>query len=143
MKKLLIALLLLSPLTILAQKKALKPEKNRKDTLQTNKVQEEKFEPITLYFVMLTKGSNRTQDSVTAERIQEQHMANIRKLATAGKLLVAGPFLDDKNWRGIFILKADSFAEAEQLIKTDPAVIAGRLGFELHPWMTEKNCLFK
>ena len=32
------------------------------------------------WFVMLTKGNNRTQDSVTAAKIQEGHMANITRL---------------------------------------------------------------
>ena len=92
---------------------------------------------------MLTKGANRSQDSATAMRLQEGHMANITKMADEGKLLVAGPFLEDANWRGIFILKCESKEEAEQLIKQDPAIAAGRLAYEIHPWMTGKNCLFK
>ena len=68
-----------------------------------------KFEPIQLWFVMLTKGANRSQDSVTAAKLQEGHMANISKLSETGKLLVAGPFMEDANWRGIFILKSDFF----------------------------------
>ncbi len=32
------------------------------------------------WFVMLTKGNNRIQDSVSAAKIQEGHMANITRL---------------------------------------------------------------
>lgn len=92
---------------------------------------------------MLVKGNNRTQDSTTAAKLQEGHLANINKMVAAGKLLVSGPFLEDANWRGIFILKCDTKDEAENLVKEDPAVIAGRLAYEIHPWMTGKNCLFK
>jgi uncharacterized protein YciI len=51
--------------------------------------------------------------------------------------------MEDVNWRGIFILKYDTQEEAEALVKTDPAVAAGRLSYEIHPWLTGKNCLFK
>jgi uncharacterized protein YciI len=70
-------------------------------------------------------------------------MANITKLANSGKLIVAGPFMEDANWRGIFILNRATKEEAEALVKTDPAIVSGRLTYEVHPWMTGKNCLFK
>lgn len=54
------------------------------------------------WFVMLLKGDNRTQDSATAAKIQEGHMANINKLYYEGKLKVAGTFGDDGNW-GAFL----------------------------------------
>ncbi|MEX6686697.1 YciI family protein [Danxiaibacter flavus] len=129
MKKLFCSLIMLFPLLLFAQTKG--------------KNDNEKFEPIQLYFVMLVKGPNRTQDSITAAKIQEGQMANIGKLAKEGKLIVAGPFMDDTNWRGLFILKCQDAAECENLLKTDPAISSGRLTYEVHPWMTGKNCLFK
>ena len=140
MKRSFAAILFVLPLSLTAQKES---SGDAVHNGQPDKGQEQKFEPITLYFVMLKKGPDRTQDSMTARNIQEQHLANINKLASTGKLLVAGPFLDNDNWRGIFILKTDSLDEAEQLVKTDPAIKAGRLSYEIHPWMTGKNCLFK
>ncbi len=106
-------------------------------------VQDTGFVPVNLWFVMLVKGNNRTQDSVTAAKIQEGHLANIGKLAKEGKIIAAGPFLDDTNWRGIFIMKCRDQKECEELLKSDPAVATGRLGYEIHPWMTGKNCLFQ
>ena len=102
-----------------------------------------KFEMKQYFFVMLSKGPHRDQDSVTAAKLQEGHMANIQRLAGMGKLAVAGPFGDDGNWRGIFILDCATKEEAEAMLKTDPAIGAGRMIYEIHPWWTAKNCVFK
>lgn len=91
------------------------------------------------YFVLLTKGANRTPDSATAAKIQEAHIANIDRLATEGKLSIAGPFGDDGDWRGIFILNAKSMEEAKQWCETDPAIQAGRLTYEIHPWWAARG----
>jgi uncharacterized protein len=95
------------------------------------------------WFVMLTKGNNRTQDSATAAKIQDGHMANITSLYNAGKLKVAGPFGDDGDWRGIFIFDCDTKEEVEKLLATDPAVVAGRLAYDIHPWWTAATGSFK
>ena len=92
---------------------------------------------------MLISGTNRTQDSLTAEKIQEGHMANINKLYYEGKLKVAGPFGDNGNWRGIFIFDCETKEEVEKLLNTDPAISSGRLGYELHPWYTAPMGSFK
>jgi uncharacterized protein YciI len=104
---------------------------------------EKKYEMKQYFFVMLSRGDNINQDSATAAKIQEGHMANMGKLADMGKLIVAGPFGDRGNWRGIFIMDCKTKEEAEDLIKTDPAIVAGRLKYEIHPWWTAKNCVFK
>lgn len=97
----------------------------------------------TYYMVFLKKGNYRTQDSVTVQKIQEGHMMNINKLAESGKLIVAGPFLDDGELRGIFIFDVKSINEAVELTENDPAVKSGRLGYDIHPWMTQKGTCFK
>ena len=71
------------------------------------------------------------------------NLKNISRLAQMGKLLVAGPFSDDGNWRGLFIFDCKTKEEVEQLVKSDPAVSAGRLNYEIHAWWTAKNCVFK
>jgi uncharacterized protein YciI len=88
------------------------------------------------HYVMafLKAGPNRDQDSVTAAEIQKGHMANIQRFAKEGKLVVAGPFEDDGELRGIFVFNVATLEEAKALTESDPAVKAGRLILELHPW---------
>lgn len=82
----------------------------------------------------LKRGPNRDQDSVEAERLQRAHLDNIGRLAKMGKLVVAGPFMDDTDLRGIYIFNVETVEEAKKLTETDPAIKAGRLIMELHPW---------
>ncbi len=82
----------------------------------------------------LKAGPNRDQDSATAAKLQAAHMANIVRMADAGQLAVAGPFLDKGDVRGIYIFNVESVEKAKELTETDPAVQAGRLVMELHPW---------
>ncbi|MBN8663944.1 MAG: hypothetical protein J0L83_05190 [Chitinophagales bacterium] len=88
------------------------------------------------YFVMLTKGPKRDQDSVTAMTIQKGHIANIDRLYYEGKIKVAGPFGEAGDWQGIFIFDCATKEEVEKLLQTDPAVSAGRLNYIIKPWYT-------
>lgn len=82
----------------------------------------------------LIAGPNRDQDSATAAQLQRAHLDNITKMAEAGQLVVAGPFMDDGDVRGIYIFAVETIEEAEALTSTDPAIQAGRLKMELRPW---------
>ena len=95
------------------------------------------------WFVMLISGDKRTQDSATTAKIQEGHMANINKLYQEGKLKVAGPFGDEGIWKGIFIFDCAIKEVVEKLLCADPAIAAGRLSYEIHPWWTAAIGSFK
>jgi uncharacterized protein len=82
----------------------------------------------------LKKGPVRTQDSVTAAQLQRGHMDNINRMAQSGQLVIAGPFMDNGDIRGIYIFDVRTVEEARTLTETDPAIKAGRLAMELHPW---------
>jgi uncharacterized protein len=100
----------------------------------------------TYYIYLLKKGPTWTPDETPEiNALQEAHIANFQRLNEMGKLAINGPLLDSLmeggEIRGIGVLKADSLDEARALVSTDPMVIAGRLVFEIHLWMTAKGIL--
>jgi uncharacterized protein YciI len=97
---------------------------------------------MTAYLAFLVRGEKWTPESTPqTEEIQNGHMANIRRLAAMKKLVVAGPFGDDGTLRGIFVFRVDTLEEAHALTLTDPAVKAGRLALDLHPWLVPEGIL--
>ena len=98
------------------------------------------YEMTTYYVAFLSRGPKWTPEvTPKTERLQEAHMANIRKMAADGKLVLAGPFTDDGKLRGMFVLTVGSLEEAKALADSDPAVRAGRLLAEVHPWFSAKG----
>jgi len=73
------------------------------------------------------------------QELQKAHLAHIQKMGKSGKLLVAGPFTDGGDLRGMFIFRVETLEEAKALAEQDPAVKAGRLVIEWHPWFAAKN----
>jgi uncharacterized protein len=102
---------------------------------------------MTIYYVFLLKKGPAWSPESTPEinALQEAHLANLKRLADMGKLVINGPLLDSfatsGEIRGIGAFAANSMQEAQELISTDPMVKVGRLVFELHAWMIAKNIL--
>ena len=100
-------------------------------------------EMTTYYMVLLRRGPAWTA-AVTPEStaVSQGHRENIQKLTAAGKMVVAGPFLDQTGAQalsGLFILRVASLEEAKATVSTDPAVKAGRFTYEIVPWMGPKS----
>ena len=96
----------------------------------------------TAYLAFLTRGPKWTPERTPqTEEIQKAHMANINRLAETKKLVVAGPFGDNGQLRGVFVFKVASLEEAKELAATDPAVKAGRLALNIYTWMAPEGIL--
>ncbi len=104
------------------------------DSVLAKKLQADKYGMKKYVMAFLKRGPNRSQDSVTAANLQRAHLKNIQRMANEGKLVLAGPFMENTDLRGIYIFNVETLEEARKLTETDPAVKAGRLVMELHPW---------
>ena len=82
----------------------------------------------------LKSGKVKMEDKQESDRLQMEHMKNIIRMAEEGKLILAGPFMDNQEIRGIYIFDVKTIEEAQELTSTDPAIKAGVLEMELHPW---------
>ena len=82
----------------------------------------------------LKRGTNDSISTEDAAKLQNEHMKNIGRMAEEGKLVLAGPFMDNGDLRGIYIFDVETLAEAEALTNTDPAIQQGVLSMELKEW---------
>jgi len=94
------------------------------------------------YLTFLRRGPKWTPEKTPeTEKLQAEHMANINAMAKTGKLVIAGPFENAGEYAGIFIFKVATLDEAKQLAQSDPAVKAGRLIADVHPWLLGEGSL--
>jgi uncharacterized protein len=93
-----------------------------------------------LYFGFLKSGPNRGQDPEEAKRLQAAHLAHMADQHAQGALLAAGPLGEGAgDRRGIVVYRVKTMEEARTRAEADPAVKAGRLVVELHPWTVAKG----
>jgi uncharacterized protein YciI len=128
-RNLLIALLLIGSVNCLAQSK-----NPQYDPQLAQKLGADDYGMKQYVMAFLKAGPNRLKDSAARMQLQMAHLKNITRLADEGKLIVAGPFMDDQPIKGIFIFNVTTIEEAKKLTETDPAIKAGSLVMELHPW---------
>jgi uncharacterized protein YciI len=87
------------------------------------------------YVLVILKTGSYNPEKKISDSLFMGHMQNIKRLADSGKLIVAGPMKkNDKNYRGIFILNAQSIEEGKLLVDSDPAVNSKLLEAEIFQW---------
>lgn len=85
-----------------------------------------------LYVVVYRKGPSWRAGRPMQEQDLAAHARYMRDLAGRGSLLAAGPLVTAEG--GMVVLQAPSQAEAEALMRADPAVSAGIFLGEVSAW---------
>lgn len=85
-----------------------------------------------LYLLRLVRPVAFESPTVAEEEAIGAHFAHLRALLAAGTLILAGPCLDGAF--GLVVFEADGDEAAEQLMASDPAVVAGVMTAEVHPF---------
>ena len=100
--------------------------------------EEPKLKLVQFQMALLKKGP-RWAETKEPERSQifKQHLTHVLSLMDSGRAIIAGPFGDDTEIAGIYILRASSAAEARTWVDADPAVKAGLVAPEMHPWWSQ------
>lgn len=110
------------------------------ETTSSSTEKAEKYSMRSYFMGFLKRGPNWTAERTPEiEEIGKGHMAHIGKMAAAGDLIIAGPFVQGKDapkdaLAGIFIFDVPTKEAALALMKDDPAVKAGRLTIEVLEW---------
>ncbi len=81
-----------------------------------------------MYMMMLKK--DKTYNRITKKVITE-HVENIRRMDDEGKLEICGVFKGYPGMAGMYILKAESREEAEEICNMEPLVIGGYATYQL------------
>ena len=87
-----------------------------------------------IYFIVFWEPTEKPGDRRDAHAA---HIAGVKALEKDGRLLAAGPFLDDEsrpNGRGMFMLRVNSRAEAQAIVDDDAYVRAGFRTGRITPW---------
>lgn len=132
--RMLSACVIISTILCFAQPGQAQQETAQYDSALARRLNADQYGMKKYVMAFLKRGPNRSQDSVTAVKLQRAHLKNIERMANEGTLVLAGPFLDNGEIRGIYIFNVETVEEAQALTETDPAIKAGRLVMELHPW---------
>ena len=93
-------------------------------------------------FGFLRRGAGWTPEKTPeTAKIQEGHMAHLEAMWKAGKMHAAGPMINGGDLRGLVIYRVSSLDEAKVFAEQDPAVKAGRLAVDFHPWMIAEGLI--
>lgn len=82
--------------------------------------------------VILKSGPTPAPKGEKRDAMFKGHLANMQRLAEAGKLAYAGPLDGVDGWRGMFIFSVSDIGEAQRLTETDPVIINGEMVAEFH-----------
>lgn len=82
--------------------------------------------------VILKTGPNKMSPGAERDEMYRGHFANMKRLSSEGKLVLAGPLDGVDGWRGLFVFAVRDIDEAKQLAATDPVLMKGEMVAEYH-----------
>lgn len=109
-------------------------KKPKFDAALAKKLGADEYGMKTFVMAFLKTGTVKPKDNAEQEELMAGHLANIGRLAEAGKIVLAGPFTNGGEMRGIFIFDVGTIEEAEKLTESDPAVKKGIFKVEYIKW---------
>ena len=82
----------------------------------------------------LKTGPLKVDDANKRAELMKGHFGMINRLAGEGKLVLAGPFSDGGEFRGIYVFDVKTVEEAQKLTETDPSIKEGYFKVEFIKW---------
>jgi uncharacterized protein YciI len=82
----------------------------------------------------LKTGPLKVDDANKRAELMKGHFAMINRLAEEKKLIVAGPFSEGGEFRGIYLFDVKTIEEAQKLTETDPSIKEGYFKVEFIKW---------
>ena len=82
----------------------------------------------------LKTGSLKVDDAAQRAELMKGHFGMINRLANEGKLILAGPFSNGGDFRGIYVFDVKTIEEAQKLTETDPSIKEGYFKVEFIKW---------
>ena len=82
----------------------------------------------------LKTGPLKVDDAAKRAELMKGHFGMINRLAEEKKLVVAGPFSEGGEFRGIYLFDVKTIEEAQKLTETDPSIKEGYFKVEFIKW---------
>lgn len=82
----------------------------------------------------LKTGPLKVDDANRRAELMKGHFGMINRLAAEGKLVLAGPFSEGGDLRGIYVFDVKTVEEAQKLTETDPSIKEGYFKVEFVKW---------
>ncbi|MGD9628148.1 MAG: YciI family protein [Pyrinomonadaceae bacterium] len=82
----------------------------------------------------LKTGPLKVDDANRRAELMKGHFGMINRLAAEKKLVLAGPFSDGGDLRGIYLFDVRTIEEAQKLTETDPSIKEGYFKVEFIKW---------
>jgi len=82
----------------------------------------------------LKTGPLKVDDAKKRSELMAGHFGMINRLAAEGKLVLAGPFSEGGEFRGIYVFDVKTIEEAQKLTETDPSIKEGYFKVEFIKW---------